>query len=121
MPIFAGIGFALGVGTAATATAAATGVAAAMLTGALVVGATAAAVGTSIYSSQAQATAAKKQAGAFSAMLAGQAQNITDVGRITGQEAQDTVSKRLARVGKYFTSPLGDTSTLSTASQKVFS
>ena len=117
MPIFAGIGAAI-LGSAGAAAAGATATA---VVGAVAIGATAAAVGTSIYSSQAQATAAKKQAGAFSAMLAGQAQNITDVGRITGQEAQDTVSKRLARVGKYFTSPLGDTSTLSTASQKVFS
>lgn len=40
---------------------------------------------------------------------------------ITPQEAEDTSSKRLARLGRYFTSPLGVLGNASTGSQKVFS
>ena len=115
MPIFAAVGTAiLGASGAAAAGATATAV-----VGGLAIAGTAAAVGTSIYGANAQAAAAKKQANAMAASLS--SYQAGDVGRITGQEAQDTVSKRLARAGKYFTSPLGDTSSLSTASQKVFS
>jgi len=117
MPIFAGIGFALGVGTAATATAAATGVAAATLVGATVVAGAAAAIGTSIYKTSAETTAMKKSMAAMS----GSNLALTDVGRLVQDEAQDTAAIRLARAGKYFTSPLGDQSALSVGAQKVFS
>lgn len=42
-------------------------------------------------------------------------------GQLTEDEAQTESSKRLARIGKYFTSVSGDTSPVSTAHQKVFS
>lgn len=103
MPIFGAVGAAiLGAGASA-------GTAAAV--GALAIGATAAGIGSSIYGSISQADAAKKAASTAGA----------DAGRIQGEEAQNIVAKRLARTGLVFTSPLGDTSNLSTASQKVFS
>lgn len=40
---------------------------------------------------------------------------------ITDAEAETTSAKRLARMGKYFTSPLGVLSGASTGSQKIFS
>lgn len=42
-------------------------------------------------------------------------------GTITEEEAQAVAQKRLARLGKYFTSPLGVLGNASTAAQKVFS
>ena len=42
-------------------------------------------------------------------------------GAITEEEAQAVAQKRLARLGKYFTSPLGVLGNASTAAQKVFS
>jgi hypothetical protein len=42
-------------------------------------------------------------------------------GAISEEEAQAVAQKRLARLGKYFTSPLGVLGNASTASQKVFS
>lgn len=104
MPVFAAIGVALGFSGTAAAVA-----------GGIAVAGTAAAIGTSIYSSQEQAQDARVDAQRM------QDQYTTNLGRLSSQEAQDTASKRLARVGRYFTSPLGDTSNISTASQKVFS
>lgn len=49
---------------------------------------------------------------------AGPAASITG---ITQEEAESISSKRLARLGRYFTSPLGVLSGASTGSQKVFS
>jgi hypothetical protein len=134
MPIFTSIGLALGATIAASAGAGlgafAVGVAAVSITAGL--------VAASVYSSQAQATATKKSIDAMNANqnasdqsiisgLAGvsdaqrEATAAAEAGRVTGQEAEDTVAQRLSRVGRYFTSSLGDTSALSTASQKVFS
>jgi hypothetical protein len=42
-------------------------------------------------------------------------------GRLTTDEMDEAAKKRLARVGKYFTSVLGDTSKVNAGSQKVFS
>lgn len=42
-------------------------------------------------------------------------------GRLTTEELDEAAKKRLARVSKYFTSVLGDTSKVNTGSQKVFS
>jgi len=44
-----------------------------------------------------------------------------NIGNITDEEAQTAASKRLARIGKYFTSVLGDLSGINTGKQKVFS
>lgn len=115
MPIFAAVGAAI-LGSAGAAAAGATVTA---VVGGLAVAGTAAAIGTSIYSATQQAEAAEEQANLMQQQIS--ATNAANVGRLTAEEAQDTVSKRLARAGKYFTSPLGDTSALSTATQKVFS
>lgn len=103
MPVFPAIGVALGA-SAATATA----------VGVTAVGLAAAGIGASVYSSVSQNQQAKKAAKAMS-------QSSTETGAVTGQAAKDAVALRLARAGKVFTSPLGDTSDLSTASQKIFS
>lgn len=42
-------------------------------------------------------------------------------GRIGEGEAQDIAAKRLSRLGRYFTSPLGILSNANTASQRLFS
>lgn len=44
-----------------------------------------------------------------------------DIGNLTDEEAQTAAQKRLARIGRYFTSVLGDLSGASTGKQKVFS
>ena len=115
MPVFAAVG-ALILGSAG---AAAAGAAVTAVVGGVAIAGTVAAIGSSVYNSIAQADAAEQQAKAMNASL--NAQNAANVGRLSEQEAQDTVSKRMARAGKYFTSALGDTSDVSTASQKVFS
>ena len=102
MPVFPAIGLALG---ATASTAAVTGIAAT---------AAVAGLGAMGISSMQQNKQAKKAAAAMS-------QSSTETGAVTGQAAQDAVALRLARTGKVFTSPLGDTSDLSTASQKIFS
>jgi hypothetical protein len=43
------------------------------------------------------------------------------MGSIEESEAQEIVAKRLARMSRYFTSPLGTNTLANTASQKVFS
>lgn len=44
-----------------------------------------------------------------------------DIGSLTAEEAQQSVAMRLARLSKYFTSPLGVLGSASTGSTKVFS
>ena len=44
-----------------------------------------------------------------------------DAGRLTPEEAQAEGRKRLSRIGKFFTSVLGDQSKANTGRQKVFS
>lgn len=115
MPVFTSIGVALGV----TAASVAAGGMTAFAAGAVAVGAAAAAIGTPMYSSAKAATAQGK---AMASMLAANTPaQIADVGRIAPEEAQETTSKRLARVGRFFTSPLGDVTGASTGSQRIFS
>jgi hypothetical protein len=122
MPILPVIG-ALILGSAGAAAAGATATA---VVGGLAIAGTAAAIGTYAYSESEKATDAKKADRLLRSNIddqrrAADAANGSAVGNVTGQEAQDTVAKRMARAGSYFTSPLGDTSNVSSASQKVFS
>jgi hypothetical protein len=44
-----------------------------------------------------------------------------DTGRIDTEAAQEIVNRRLSKIGRYYTSPLGVLSSASTGTQKLFS
>jgi hypothetical protein len=105
MPLIA-IGAALGIGSASAGTAMAI---LAGVGGAAAVGVAGMGIASLVNSGRAMKSSNNSDVGA------------QDIGNLTTDEAQAAATKRMARIGKYFTSPVGDLSALNSGTTKVFS